>query len=30
MEVFYMDKHEKQNILNALIMFGEQSSWIYR
>jgi len=26
----YMDKNEKKNIINALIMFGEQNNWIYR
>ena len=25
-----MDKNEKKNIINALIMFGEQNNWIYR
>lgn len=27
---FYMNKNEKKNLINALIMFGEQNSWIYR
>jgi len=26
----YMDKNEKKNLINALIMFGEQNNWIYR
>ena len=30
LEVLYMDKNEKKNIINALIMFGEQNNWIYR
>ena len=28
--IFIMDKKEKKNIINALIMFGEQNNWIYR
>ena len=28
-EVYDMDKN-KQNIINAMIMFGEQNNWIYR
>jgi len=25
-----MNKNEKNNLINALIMFGEQNNWIYR
>lgn len=33
MEVYimmYMDKNRKTDLINAMIMYGEQSSWIYR
>lgn len=30
MEVFYMNRNEKKNLINAMIMFGEQNNWIYR
>jgi len=28
--MMYMDKNKKTDLINAMIMYGEQSSWIYR
>jgi len=30
MNQYTMNKNEKENLINALIMFGEQNNWIYR
>ena len=27
---YYLDKNAKKNLINAMIMFGEQNNWIYR
>jgi len=28
--MYYMEKNEKKDLINALVMFGEQNNWIYR
>ena len=28
--MYYMNKQEMKDLINAMIMFGEQNNWIYR